>query len=68
MNHIIDMNGNSVFFGQDFMIKESIIECKKELILYVVGRTHLLAREAEGYSFSKMLPGKVIQNFKTNKD
>tara|TARA_R110000744_G_scaffold97514_1_gene188434 strand:- start:2936 stop:3142 length:207 start_codon:yes stop_codon:yes gene_type:complete len=63
MNHIIDMNGNSVFFGDDFMIKEKLSEGKKELILYAAGEQHVLARKNSTHSFSSSMPGQVLNNF-----
>lgn len=68
MNHIIDMNGNSVFFGEDFLIREKLCEGKKELVLLVGEHSHLLARENSTHRFSSSLPGQVISNFSKDKN
>ena len=63
MNHIRDLNGNSVFFGDDFVIRESISEGMKELTLYVAGEKILLARDKKDRSFAFTLPGMIIFDF-----
>jgi hypothetical protein len=67
MNHIVDKNGDSIFFGDDFVIRERKSESMKELILYAAGKSFVLSRKSLSYNFSSSLPGQVLADFSEDK-
>lgn len=65
MNHIKDYQGNSVIFGNDFVIKESKDKLHKMLKLYSGGAVFTLAQEpaSSDVSFSHRLPWGILADF-----
>ena len=63
MNHVKDLDGNSIYFGSDFLIKEEKMGAMKELTLFTAGREITLDRKPADYKYIGVLPASLLCDF-----